>query len=209
MTGSRRRRRRWTGSRRRRRGWSGTTTSKRSPSGSSRGEGRNPASRSPGSVLRRAGSFGEGRGRRRNRRVLLLFIIKVSSLLYVCLPSDASYTIRCGLDGASRASRLFPRERSLSSAARRRRGVQKSPPGESSSRSEIIPRCMKSSSTPTPGDAFMWDWCQPGGAPIFAFGGVCIPGGGGPAGTGGGMPGGGGGARLPTGGAPGGGGGGI
>jgi hypothetical protein len=64
---------------------------------------------------------------------------------------------------------------------------------------------MKSSSTP--GDC-MCDWCQPGGAPIFAFGGVDIPGGGGPAGTGGGMPGGGGGACLP-GGAPGGGGGGI
>jgi len=67
------------------------------------------------------------------------------------------------------------------------------PPGESSSKSEIIPRCMKSSSTP--GDC-MCDWCQPGGAPIFAFGGVDIPGGGGPAGTGGGMPGGGGGACL-------------
>ena len=79
------------------------------------------------------------------------------------------------------------------------------PPGESSSKSEIMPRCMKSSSTP--GDC-MCDWCQPGGAPIFAFGGVDIPGGGGPAGTGGGMPGGGGGACLP-GGAPGGGGGGI
>ena len=145
--------------------------------------------------------------RRGDKRILFgtAFVEPKGSLAYnqsiestlrpdVCLPSDAGYTIK--MVGVSfRVLQL-----SLSPFP------QKSmPPGESSSKSEIMPRCMKSSSTP--GDC-MCDWCQPGGAPIFAFGGVDIPGGGGPAGTGGGMPGGGGGACLP-GGAPGGGGGGI
>ena len=59
-----------------------------------------------------------------------------------------------------------------------RRGVQKSPPGESSSRSEIMPRCMKSSSTP--GELMWTGACCPGARPSSRSAGFASRAGAGP-----------------------------